>query len=257
MTDRRVVVTGVGTLNASTVGGRDALAAALARGRSAIGPIRAFDAADLPSRLAAEVDDDSIAALVDPDAARRLSRICRLALGACLLAVQDAPTSTGDYLLPATLTNGGTFVLTNPETGIARVTVSGTWTNASPIGATIAVSSKKTKTPGRFVRGRIVEGDTFAYRFNVPDGTEFLVAELEWDNDWGAYPTNDIDLVLVPPTGAPNFAGATINAPERASIQNPVAGEWTAIVDGFSVLTKRGERFSLRLTTDGKLVKRR
>ena len=90
MTDRRVVVTGVGTVNASTVGGRDALASALALGRSAIGPVRAFDVADLTSRLAAEVDEATVASLVDRDAARRLSRICRLALGACLLAVRDA-----------------------------------------------------------------------------------------------------------------------------------------------------------------------
>ena len=93
MTDRRVVVTGVGTVNASTVGGRDALASALALGRSAIGPIRAFDAADLTSRLAAEVDEATVASLVDRDAARRLSRICRLTLGACLLAVGDARRS--------------------------------------------------------------------------------------------------------------------------------------------------------------------
>jgi 3-oxoacyl-[acyl-carrier-protein] synthase II len=97
VTDRRVVVTGVGTVNASTVGGRDALAAALG-GRSAIGPIRAFDAADLTSRLGAEVDDDAVAALVDRDAARRLSRICRLAVGACVLAVQDAGIEGGPGL---------------------------------------------------------------------------------------------------------------------------------------------------------------
>ena len=63
MTDRRVVVTGVGTVNASTVGGRDALTSALALGRSAIGPIRSFDAADLTSRLAAEVDEATVAAI--------------------------------------------------------------------------------------------------------------------------------------------------------------------------------------------------
>ena len=79
--------------------------------------------------------------------------------------------------------------------------------------------------------------------------------ELEWDNDWGAYPTNDIDLALQPPTGAPILDGATINAPERAGINNPVAGEWTAIVDGFSVLTKHGDKFSLRLMIDGKVLR--
>src|SRR5262249_38886429 len=109
VTDRRVVVTGVGTLNASTVGGRDALAAALASGRSAIEPIRAFDAADLTSRLGAEVNDDVVASLVDRDAARRLSRICRLALGACLLAVQDAGIEGGPGLGIVVGTEHGDF----------------------------------------------------------------------------------------------------------------------------------------------------
>lgn len=98
MTDRRVVVTGVGTVNASTAGGREALAGALALGRSAIGPVRAFDATALASRLAAEVDEATVASLVDRDAARRLSRICRLALAACVLAVRDAGVAGGPRL---------------------------------------------------------------------------------------------------------------------------------------------------------------
>jgi 3-oxoacyl-(acyl-carrier-protein) synthase len=95
VSDRRVVVTGLGTVNASTVGGREALAGALALGRSAIGPVRAFDTADMSSRLGAEVDETTLVFLVDRDAARRLSRICRLALGACLLAVRDAQVGGG------------------------------------------------------------------------------------------------------------------------------------------------------------------
>jgi 3-oxoacyl-[acyl-carrier-protein] synthase II len=97
-TARRVVVTGLGTVNASTAGGRDALAGALALGRSSIGPVRAFDTAAMSSRLAAEVDEATLASLVDRDAARRLSRICRLALGACVLAVRDAEVAAGPGL---------------------------------------------------------------------------------------------------------------------------------------------------------------
>ncbi|MEX2222319.1 MAG: beta-ketoacyl synthase N-terminal-like domain-containing protein [Candidatus Rokuibacteriota bacterium] len=109
MIARRVVVTGLGTVNASTTGGRDALAGALALGRSAIGPVRAFGAADLSSRLAAEVDEATLAALVDRDAARRLSRICRLALGACLLAVRDAGVAGGPGLGIVVGTEHGDF----------------------------------------------------------------------------------------------------------------------------------------------------
>ncbi len=109
VTDRRVVVTGIGTVNASTAGGRDALAGALALGRSAIGPVRAFDTAAMSSRLAAEVDEATLASLVDRDAARRLSRICRLALGACLLAVRDADVAGGPGLGIVVGTEHGDF----------------------------------------------------------------------------------------------------------------------------------------------------
>jgi 3-oxoacyl-(acyl-carrier-protein) synthase len=98
VSDRRVVVTGLGTVNASTVGGRDALAGALALGRASIGPVRGFDTAGMSSRLAAEVDEATLASLVDRDAARRLSRICRLTLGACVLAVRDAEVASGPGL---------------------------------------------------------------------------------------------------------------------------------------------------------------
>ena len=97
-TARRVVVTGLGTVNASTAGGREALAGALALGRSAIGPVRSFATAGCASGLAAEVDETTLASLVDRDAGRRLSRICRLALAACQLAVRDAGIAGGPGL---------------------------------------------------------------------------------------------------------------------------------------------------------------
>jgi subtilisin family serine protease len=174
-----------------------------------------------------------------------------------LLTVHTAKTSEigdGDYLF-FDFTKGTTVTVPEPDEGLMRVTVSGDWTNASPIAATIALSSTKTVTPGKSAHGKIDEGDTFQYTFTVPAGTALLDAELEWDNDWSAYPTNDLDLILVPPTGPPNAAGATINSPERAGISNPVSGDWIAVVDGFSVLTGKADRFSLRLTLDGKVIK--
>jgi hypothetical protein len=174
-----------------------------------------------------------------------------------LLTVHTAKTSQigeGDYL-EFNFTKGKTITIPNPDEGLMRVTVSGDWTNASPIGATITVSSDKTPTPGKSAHGKIDDGETLVYTFDVPAGTARLDAELEWDNDWSAYPTNDVDLLLVPPAGPPNLAGATINAPERAGIDNPVAGEWTAIVDGFSVLTGKADKFSLRLRLDGHVIK--
>ena len=92
---RRVVVTGIGTVNAATAGGARALAAALAAGASAIAPIRSFDVGGCPSRLAAEVDEAVLAGLIDRDAARRLSRICRLAVAASRRALDDGRLDPG------------------------------------------------------------------------------------------------------------------------------------------------------------------
>jgi 3-oxoacyl-[acyl-carrier-protein] synthase II len=93
----RVVITGIGSVNAAGSGGADAVAAALA-GPAAIGPVRAFATEGCRSRLGAEVDDEVLAALLDRDGARRLSRICRMAVAGCGLALRDAAAGGGPDL---------------------------------------------------------------------------------------------------------------------------------------------------------------
>jgi 3-oxoacyl-(acyl-carrier-protein) synthase len=92
---RRVVVTGMGTVNAFTAGGSEAVAGALALGRSAIAPVTAFPVNGSPSRLAAQVEPGTLGALIDGDRGRRLSRVCQLTVAACELAVRDAGVSAG------------------------------------------------------------------------------------------------------------------------------------------------------------------
>jgi len=92
---RRVVITGMGTVNALTAGGTPAVAGALALDRSGIRPCPDLGAGD---RLAARVDDGVLASLVDAAEARRLSRICRLTVAACRFAVADAAVGPGPDL---------------------------------------------------------------------------------------------------------------------------------------------------------------
>ncbi len=106
---RRVVITGMGTVNAVTAGGAQALARALGAGQSAIRPVRGFDVSGLPSRLAAEVDDSVLEALVDRDLSRRLSRLCRLTVAACRLSVRDAGIEGGPALGLVVGTEHGDF----------------------------------------------------------------------------------------------------------------------------------------------------
>jgi 3-oxoacyl-(acyl-carrier-protein) synthase len=88
----------MGTVNASTAGGTDAVAGALAQGRPAMAPVRAFALDGCPSRLGAEVDMSTVSALLDRDSDRRLSRVCQLTVAACRLAAADAKTTGGPQL---------------------------------------------------------------------------------------------------------------------------------------------------------------
>ncbi len=107
---RRVVITGMGSVSAGGIGGTASVARVLAAtSASSIGPVRAFDTTGWPSRLGAEVDDVALEALLDPAAARRLSRICRLTVAACRLAVEDSGVARGPALGLVVGTEHGDF----------------------------------------------------------------------------------------------------------------------------------------------------
>lgn len=172
-----------------------------------------------------------------------------------LFAVHTAKTSSigeGDYQEQA-FTLGETLVVPNPETGMMRITAVGDWTNKSPIQATINAFSVARPVSGNTSTAKLLEGDLAVVPFTVPAGAHSLNAYLEWSGDWGAYPTNDLDLILIPPTGPANVDAATINSPERADIANPAAGTWFALVDGFSI-PLGDERYKLVLSIDGNVV---
>jgi len=86
---RRVVVTGMGAVTplGATAGATwDAMVA----GRSGVGPIRAFDPAGLPVRIAAEVSGFDASAHFDKRDARRMDRFAQLGLVAAREAVADS-----------------------------------------------------------------------------------------------------------------------------------------------------------------------
>jgi hypothetical protein len=171
--------------------------------------------------------------------------------------VHSAKTSAigqGDYEAGG-YTSGGTFTIADPEDGLMRVTLAGSSENASPIDATVRITSLTRATPGQTTQSKLDDGEFRVYTFTVPAGASVLTARLQWEGHWGEYPTNDLDLILVPPLGSPDVAGATLNSPETATIANPVAGQWTAVVDGFSIASTGGDRFTLRIAVDGVVLK--
>ena len=173
-----------------------------------------------------------------------------------LLAIHSAKTSSigeGDYA-QFEFTKGGTFTVNQPETGIMRITVNGDWTNAGTISANVTIFSATDPIPGFSGQGKIGQGQRVLIPVNVPAGTAKAEFRLGWREDWGNYPTNDIDLILVLPNGTVNLNGASLNNPETATVANPAAGTWLAIIQGFEVSTG-DDKYEFRAVLDGRLVK--
>lgn len=92
---RRVVVTGLGTLN--PLGNNvESTWQKIINGESGIGPITHFDAGDQKSQIAGEVRSFDPVALFGPKEARRLSRVTQLALAAAGQAIDDAGFSANN-----------------------------------------------------------------------------------------------------------------------------------------------------------------
>lgn len=166
-------------------------------------------------------------------------------------AVHSAKTSSigrnGDYLAFEFLKADKTFVFEKPETGLMRITVLGDWTNAGRISTDIRIQEIEAELPDHDFRGVLLGGEFKTHQAEIPAGTTSVSFRLSWDNDWGAYPTNDLDLILVPPGGgAPIFSGATFDSPETVTIADPTPGIWTLFVDGFTITGNR-EKYQLRI----------
>ena len=151
------------------------------------------------------------------------------------LRVQDAVTSSDATLVESFVAGDSQFVIDNPQTGLIRVAVMGDWTNAAPVTGTISIEATKTHQGKANEKGKIAEGEFTVFTANVPGGTSTLDFELSWKENWGHYPTDDLDLILLSPSGEAIYDGATLNSPEGVSIADPEAGVWTVLVNGFTV----------------------
>ena len=93
MEKRRVVITGLGTVNPLGNNVADSWAAARA-GKCGIGPITQFDTTDFKCKLAGEVKDFDPATVVDKKEVRKMARFTLLALGAAAEAIADSGLDT-------------------------------------------------------------------------------------------------------------------------------------------------------------------
>jgi hypothetical protein len=174
-----------------------------------------------------------------------------------ILAVHSAKTSSigtgGDYSI-FSFTNGGDFVVNNPEPGLMRVTLFGDWTNTDVVSVDATIASIAGSSTTHSAKGNLRDGDSDTFTVNVPAGTAKLEFLLQWQEDWSKYPGADLDLTLVNPSKVSMFTGATLNSPERVTVDKPAAGDWTVVVDAFEVHLPKAN-YTLTMMRDGVVVK--
>ena len=149
--------------------------------------------------------------------------------------VQDAITHNEVTLDSGFINGDHSIVLDNPQTGIIRLAIMGDWTNAGDVEADITIASTSSKPSGTSSLGKVTQDEQLLDSFYIPDGTTQIVFELSWKNNWSAYPTDDLDMVLFDPDFNLNFDGATFSSPERVVINDPTPGVWLSIIQGYTV----------------------
>lgn len=97
LSPRRVVVTGRGVV--SPIGcTTEQFWSSLLAGRSGVGPITAFDASDLPTRIAGEVNDFDADLYLPRRVSRRLDRYAQFAVAVAMQAVNEAKLPVGESI---------------------------------------------------------------------------------------------------------------------------------------------------------------
>jgi hypothetical protein len=153
--------------------------------------------------------------------------------------VADAPTSfavpRADGFLPDAAGDSVKLEIDNPQTGLVRVAIRGDTYNAGKISATVTIKRER-RFDGFPTTVSTIEQDEIDFvEVDVPAGARQAVFELAWQQNWARYPTNDLDLVLIDPSGKIDDSGATANSPERVTIDKPAPGRWTAAIVGFTI----------------------
>jgi hypothetical protein len=181
----------------------------------------------------------------------------------------DAPTSIALHRLGtggAFIGGDASFAIDNPQTGLVRLAIQGDWTNGGLISARVTIERERSPLGRRTARGHVEQDDLIPITVRMPNDVAEGVFELFWQQNWGRYPTNDVDMFVFRPDGtevvdANGFPpGATFNSPERLVVANPQPGDWTVIVNGFTIHSVGGrghsgrDQFTLRVSADGSPV---
>ena len=137
------------------------------------------------------------------------------------------------------------------EPGLWKVTLAGDFVNEQPVSFRVKLTRANLRSPltAPKSQGIIEPGDSFVIPVVIPAGMSKATFDLEWRRKWDSFPTSDIDMLIFNPSSVlVSTAGATGNAPERATINSPVAGTWFVLIDAFEMYRPDFYRLFLTLT---------
>jgi hypothetical protein len=168
-----------------------------------------------------------------------------------VVQIASAKTSTLDYRGGGFVKGTGVFTLDaqDLELGITRVAILGDWSNAGRVKASVSISKNYDRSGlVSLTNGWIGQNEVVSRPVVVPPGLAKMSFVMGWIHGWETWPTSDLDLDLYDPQGNPykvdadgdgDRDGASLDCPERITVNAPVAGTWTLKVTGFTVWTKR------------------
>ena len=131
-----------------------------------------------------------------------------------IITIVDAPLSFNDIIIDEFISADKEYQINNPQHGIVRVGVMGSWTNVGNVSAEISIERKFSTAKSPSVEGTISELEDHQFSFNVDSTVTDLKFNLSWDKNWAYYPTHDLDLIITDPQKNEFFRGATLDSPE-------------------------------------------
>jgi hypothetical protein len=110
------------------------------------------------------------------------------------------------------------------EPGYMKIVIENDFTSYEVISCDIKITVTEAEappTPDMTITGSLAQGEWTGWiGIPLPPGTEKVIIELWWDNDWTEYPTSDMDMIIYWDMGY-NIDGATMSSPERVVLENP------------------------------------
>jgi len=133
------------------------------------------------------------------------------------------------------------------QPGYTRISIENDWTSAGPMSGTfkVAVEDGGNPVPLGSIPGSINTGEEQFVVLDPAGPFVKLMANLSWENNWEAYPTSDLELIVAGLDAGFNLvlldlSGASFNSPEGSDFNfNIILGDpatiehWLYVVNGF------------------------